>query len=153
MQVVDYSKYPKMHEYLADQHSNKPFDAIIDIAGGCPQLYTHCPLYLTEAGIFLFAGDIKMSHDSDSFLDQVLWLLRVIFRKHQPIIFGGVPRSCANYSGGVNKGDLETFGELLRGGFVKAVIDSVWKMEDLAKAYEHVLTGRAKGKVVLHVQD
>jgi len=36
-------------------------------------------------------------------------------------------------------------------GKVRVLVDSVWEMEDLIKAYAHIGTKRAKGKVVIKV--
>lgn len=41
---------------------------------------------------------------------------------------------------------------LIEEGKVRILIDSVWEMEDLVKAYACIGTKRARGKVVIKVQ-
>jgi alkaline phosphatase D len=49
------------------------------------------------------------------------------------------------------KSDLETLGGWMKEKKIRAVIDSVFEWEDAPKAYEKLKTGRAKGKIVVHV--
>jgi NADPH:quinone reductase-like Zn-dependent oxidoreductase len=48
---------------------------------------------------------------------------------------------------------LELFGKLVEVGKVKAVVDSVWKLEEYEKAFERVEGGHARGKVIIRVVD
>jgi NADPH:quinone reductase-like Zn-dependent oxidoreductase len=46
---------------------------------------------------------------------------------------------------------LELFGRLVVEGKIRAVVDSVWKLEEYEKAFERVESGHAKGKVIIRV--
>ncbi len=45
--------------------------------------------------------------------------------------------------------DLELFRELLDLGAIRSVIDSVYSLDEIAAAFRHLETGRARGKVIL----
>jgi NADPH:quinone reductase-like Zn-dependent oxidoreductase len=47
--------------------------------------------------------------------------------------------------------DLTQIGEWMAEGKARSVIDSVFEIEDVPKAFEKLRTGRAKGKIVIHV--
>jgi NADPH:quinone reductase-like Zn-dependent oxidoreductase len=47
--------------------------------------------------------------------------------------------------------DLRDFSDFVRQGKIKPVVDSVFAFEDTMKAYERIMTNRAKGKVVIKV--
>jgi alkaline phosphatase D len=47
--------------------------------------------------------------------------------------------------------DLNQLGVWLAGGKIQSVLDSEFKWEDAPEAYTRLKTGRAKGKIVVHV--
>lgn len=49
--------------------------------------------------------------------------------------------------------DFVQIGQWTREGKVRAVIDTTFDFKDGPKAYEKLRTGRAKGKIVVHVTD
>lgn len=52
------------------------------------------------------------------------------------------------------RGDrLERLSRLIEEGYAKPVVDSVFHLEDFQKAFDHVETGRARGKVILQIND
>jgi D-arabinose 1-dehydrogenase-like Zn-dependent alcohol dehydrogenase len=50
-----------------------------------------------------------------------------------------------------NFDDFTKLAKLVAEGKVKPVIDEVFAMEDVPRAYEKLKTGRAKGKIVVRV--
>ena len=74
-------------------------------------------------------------------------------RAIRPVMLGGLPRRCGFLSGKVDLKSLQKLSKLVETGEVKGLVDSVWKMEDLIKGYERQMSPRAKGKVIIHVQD
>ena len=49
--------------------------------------------------------------------------------------------------------DFEQLAQWMVEGKVKAVLDSTYEYTDAPKAYEKLKTGRAKGKIVVHVTE
>ncbi|KAK4946527.1 zinc ion binding [Elasticomyces elasticus] len=136
--VIDYTKHPILHEYLAEQYDSEPFDAIIDIVGGDWDLYKKCESYLKPDGVFIFVGDMSMVRGEAN----ILALLRMV-----------VSRRCLLHQGQIDAATLQKAAAYIAEGKVKPVTDSVVEMEDVLKGYERVFSGRAKGKVIVHVQD
>lgn len=68
-----------------------------------------------------------------------------------PRFLGGIPRKHSTYALMSKKEDLEDMNGMLAAGTLKPVVDSVFAFEDVLKAYERVMSHRAKGKVVVKV--
>lgn len=140
--IVDYTKYPKLHEHFAAQFSQRPFDVIIDIAGSDPLLYAECPAYLQKDGTFAFAGNMPVTSSSSErnslagllFVYQAIsWLLWIGINSIWPVALGGVPRRGLFHSGKIDTRTMRLVGRLVQEGEIKGVVDSVWKMEDALK--------------------
>lgn len=52
-----------------------------------------------------------------------------------------------------NSEHLQRITELIEAGKAKAVVDSVFKLEDYQKAFDRVSSGRTTGKVILQVRE
>lgn len=50
-----------------------------------------------------------------------------------------------------SQSDLQAMADLLAEGKIKPIVDSVHSFDDVHKAYERIMTGRATGKVVVKV--
>jgi len=50
-----------------------------------------------------------------------------------------------------NGAQLEDVKDYINEGLIRSVIDKTFSLEDYSKAFEHVMTGRTKGKVVLRI--
>ena len=110
----------------------------------------------------------------------VSWLVWIAINRIWPVALGGVPRRGLFHSGKIDTRTMRIVEHLVQEGEVKGVVDSVWKMDDALKvrtllsmlptavwfalveywliigswqAYERVLSGRARGKVVVSVQE
>ena len=132
-QVIDYKKHPVLHEYLAEQYSSNPFDAIIDIVGEDPLLYEKSPAYLSPNGIFLFGGNMPLIHGGGGLLDVIRWQLGIMIAKRRPLILGGVPRKCMFHSGRIERAGLQKLVAFIEEGRMKPVVDSVYEMEEVLK--------------------
>ncbi|MCJ1242042.1 zinc ion binding [Varicellaria rhodocarpa] len=148
--VVDYTKHDALHEHLRAEYTSTPFDAIIDTVGVQP-LYTHSPAYLKADGLFLNIGSGFGKDTSVGSLLSVMWSM--IQNLLWPKLLGGTPRSYSFISAAPDSKQLGKLKRLAEEGKLKMPVDSLWSMEDGLKAYERIKSRRAKGKVIIKVQE
>jgi NADPH:quinone reductase-like Zn-dependent oxidoreductase len=149
-EVIDYTAYPSLASHVAKTYASTRFDAIIDTVG-IQELYTSSPAYLKPAGLFINVGAQTLPMRLGPFIG-LFWmmLLNYIYPSFLP---RGVPRRFAFLSGRANMKDHAEVKKLVEDGKLTVPLDSVWEMEEAMKAYERIESKRAKGKVVVHVQD
>ncbi|KAI9796308.1 MAG: zinc ion binding [Piccolia ochrophora] len=146
-EVVDYRAHDPLHEYLATTYGERPFDAIIDNVG-VQTLYDHSPDYLKEDGPFRCVGAMGATSSLGRALASFMSIGKNLY---WPRILGGTPRQYIFLSVMPGRELLEQVKKRIDEGSLSTVVDSVWPMEDALKAYERIMSGRAKGKVVVHV--
>ena len=150
LQIVNYDTSP-LHLQLVAQYSSAPFDLIIDSTGIDPNIYPSSPSYLKPEGAFIQPGG--------SFDDGILitaW--RIFYNTYWPAWAGGVPRAYKMF--GVMVGDtesieneLKTLVKWVEEGKLRVDVDSVYGFdrEGCMSAYARIMTGKARGKVVVRV--
>lgn len=120
--VIDYTQ--------ADPWAKKaPFDLIYDCVQGSPGPYLD---KLTPNGRYLSSVP-----DGGTFLSAALNPFRA--RKVHPIMLAA------------NATDLALLDQLHARGQLRIVVDSTWPLEELPKAWERSMSGRASGKIVVTV--
>ncbi|KIW20665.1 hypothetical protein PV08_01242 [Exophiala spinifera] len=147
-ETIDYRVHDPLYEYLKKHHSSAPFNAILDVAGNPSEMFTSSPEFLTESGMFVVLGNMK-ALASASLLALLSGLLIFQLNRFRPVFLGGTPRKCIFYSATPNSKDLKRICDMVEAGQVKSLVDSVWKFEDVIKAYERGLSQRARGKIVV----
>ncbi|KIW14101.1 hypothetical protein PV08_06882 [Exophiala spinifera] len=156
-EVIDYTAHPRLGDCCAERFATLPFDAIIDNAGTDDSLWFKCARYLKPDGIFIPGGKMDVIHKSGGVLNSVSGILSFVLmsqlRKRWPVVLGGIPRRYVFHSGNIDPESLRKVPDLMETGMLRGLVDSEWAMGDAIKAYERVATGRARGKVVIHVQD
>ncbi|KAJ9608034.1 zinc ion binding [Cladophialophora chaetospira] len=152
-EVVDYKSHSRLSDHLAELYSAKPFNVIMDCAGVDDSLYFESPRYLSPDGVFLAGGRMGVTHGGGGILDILSFLVVLQLRMHWPSVLGGTPRTLMFHSGEVIPESMQELPRLVEKGQLRGVIDGEWPMEDAIKAYQRVATGRARGKVVVRVQD
>lgn len=142
-EFIDYTAAP-LHEQLSSNPPNPKFHAIID-AYGLPDasLYTSSEAYLAPGGTFVSAGPQPGGFGSTLKLAWHFYL--------RPRWAGGTKRNFSIVSLKTNKTELEEIQKLVAEGKVKPVVDSVYEFEDVQKAFEKLMSSRAKGKIVVKV--
>jgi NADPH:quinone reductase-like Zn-dependent oxidoreductase len=170
-EVVPYNGSVPPEQYLAKAYGgHKKFDTIIDTVG-VQSLYTHCPAYLKEGKSLLNAGVLPYT---GSGIWGAMSLTRDLLANYfWPKFLGGTDRKYELLKTDLVPGLLEKVRIVVAFGAVKGVVDSVWEMEDALKvrlthhslvsatgaqthslqAYERVETHRARGKVLVRVQE
>jgi len=147
-EFIDYTKEP-LHQYLISHPPVPKFHAIIDaVALVDPSLYVHSPTYLAPSGIFISTGPFPRSTKWPELSNL---LQTVVQTKLRPRWLGGIDRNYSIIMLANNKKDLENMRDLVAEGKLKPVVDSVFSFEDTLKAYERIMSYKAKGKVVVKV--
>jgi len=134
--VIDY----KTSDVLQSLRSHGPFDHVVDNVGDL-DLYFHAQEYTKPSARFVFVGATPS-------LGLVLSMLRV---RLLPGILGGGRRKFVSIFAQLRAEELEQIAAWMREGKVRQVIDSKWAFEETKKAVERSKTGRARGKIVVHV--
>jgi NADPH:quinone reductase-like Zn-dependent oxidoreductase len=117
------------------------YDLVIDNVGNTSDLYDRCDAYLKPSGAFIQVG-IPAS--------MVGTLLK---RVMLPGVLRGQTRRFHFLRYKSNTQDFESIGRWMREGKVKTVVDSTFEWRDVPKAFERLRTGRARGKVIVRVEN
>ncbi|KAF9891692.1 zinc ion binding [Aspergillus nanangensis] len=147
--LIDYRRHDPLHTYLLQEHSESPFDVIVDTVG-VQSLYSHCPGYLRENGRFINIGGMQVKSTIASLL-AFFW--SQLYNAHWPAFLGGTPRWFRMLSGTPDLNSLSRVKDLAEHRLLKSVIDSTWEMQDALKAYEKLASKRSKGKVLIRIED
>lgn len=125
---------------------------IFDIVGDY-KLHKECPSYLKKDGHFLLLGDMASLVKSEgfSFWEIIMFILWGKTQWLRPVWLGGVPRKHWTLNGGQKLDDLKRMARMVDDQGMKIPVDSVWEMDDVKKAYEKLVTQRARGKITIKV--
>jgi NADPH:quinone reductase-like Zn-dependent oxidoreductase len=154
--VIDYRTHSPLPTYLEKEYSSKPFDAILDTIG-VQALYENSPAYLEPGGQFVNVGAMEG-------VPKFLWSNAK--NNFWPKILGGTPRKYMFQQTNPTVERLQYLVKLVAEGKLRVIIDQVFMMDDALKvrlvivsqllisfkAYERIISQRAKGKVVVQVQ-
>lgn len=142
-EVIDYQVNHPVDKYIAQQYSDHPFDIVLDTIGS-QDLFVSSPKYLKESGVFVNIGSYEGS----------LWTIWCVMQnKMRPRILGGVPRRYDFFGTTPDSASAEILAGFARDGKLRAVVDRVFKMEDVFEAYDLLLSKRARGKIIIKIQD
>ncbi|EIN07538.1 NAD(P)-binding protein [Punctularia strigosozonata HHB-11173 SS5] len=146
-EVLDYTEAPletqlASHPHLPPSKFHVLYDAVALVD---PTLYKQGHAYIARNGVYVTTG--PQPHGSSQWI-QIFGTLRAALL---PTWLGGAQNSYHLVRLAPVEEDIKELGELVRQGKVKPVVDSVFAFEDVLKAYERLLTNRAKGKVVVKV--
>jgi len=141
-QVIDYKVTPVVSHLKANPPSPK-FHAIFDTVGSSGELFAASPAYLAPNGILVSVGT-----STGGIVNVVTTFVQT---ELLPTWLGGTSRKYKRLFVVNRKADLDTLSKLIGEGKVIPLVDSTFAFEDVHKAYERILTGRAKGKVVVKV--
>jgi NADPH:quinone reductase-like Zn-dependent oxidoreductase len=139
--VLDYTS-PKAGIVAQIKDLGAMFDLVVDNVGAPADLYSASTAFLRAEGKYVQVG----AAISVSGILQ-LWgnMLRSLFRVgSRRFVFAQAEAKGEN---------LEQLAKWMVEGKLRAVVDSTFVFEDAPKAYEKLKTGRAKGKIVVHVKE
>ncbi|KAI0900083.1 zinc-binding oxidoreductase [Annulohypoxylon nitens] len=132
--VIDYKKTDVLKALI---ESGQVFDLAVDNVGD-PSLSQNSKSFLKEGGSFMQVGISVRASDIVTTFAKMLWPSNISYRFIQM------------------KNDSPFFsqiGQWMAEGKVRPVIDEAFAFEDAPKAYEKLRTGRAKGKIIIHVEN
>ncbi|KAJ5826101.1 hypothetical protein N7474_003239 [Penicillium riverlandense] len=136
-EVIDYTAETDLVATLVQR--KVVFDCILDHIGLPLALYYQCHHFLKEEGAFVQVG----ASDVMTFVGRVGW----------PSFLGGGRRKYVVVMVKNNQRQLVQLGEWLATGAIQMQLDSVYEFRDAGKAFEKLRSGRARGKIVVHVSD
>eukprot|EP01111_Echinosteliopsis_oligospora_P007716 TRINITY_DN2298_c0_g1_i1.p1 TRINITY_DN2298_c0_g1~~TRINITY_DN2298_c0_g1_i1.p1 ORF type:complete len:315 (+),score=120.19 TRINITY_DN2298_c0_g1_i1:61-1005(+) len=121
----------------------KGFDIFFDTVG-VQQLFDKCASYLNQNGTFVsISGDLGTAGEiaktgKDLFMNKFL-----------PTVLGGVPRKFSFILMKTSKDKLLKLATLCDEGKLRPVVDSTHDFNNVLEAYSVMMSGRAKGKVIV----
>ncbi|KAK0638296.1 Zinc-type alcohol dehydrogenase-like protein C16A3.02c [Lasiodiplodia hormozganensis] len=148
--VVDYRECGPggITAWLAEEYGKGgdegKFDVVLDCVG-TQALFESSPEYLKEEGVFVSVGAME------GVFTTLFWNLPK--NRWWPKMLGGTPRKFIFQQTPITPERREELVKLVQEGNLKRVVDSVFDMEDALKAYDRLLSQRAKGKVIVKIQD
>lgn len=114
-------------------------------------LYLASPAFLKKKGLFLNVGGMGVAFIWREFLGFFVMIANSFI--YPSFLPHGVPRKYAFFSGSANQESLKEVVKLVEDSKLTVPIDSVWEMEDAREAYKVIDSKRARGKVIVKVQE
>jgi NADPH:quinone reductase-like Zn-dependent oxidoreductase len=139
-EVIDYTT-TNVSEELKSR--GLEFALVIDNVGEPYDLYKASDYFLKEGGKFVQVGAAVTLSGIYNILSKMCW----------PAFLGGGKRKLDLMQVKNNADDFAQIGRWMKQGKVRAVIDSTFALEDAAKGYERLKTGRTRGKIIVHVTE
>ncbi|KDQ13347.1 hypothetical protein BOTBODRAFT_33668 [Botryobasidium botryosum FD-172 SS1] len=150
-EAIDYKSSP-LNNQLSSRFSNQPFDIILDCVGH-HSLFVACPAFLKSEGVF-----VSIAVDTPE-MPSPLEVLRIaantLVDVFLPTWLGGTPRRFVFSRTPPARHRLLDSLRWAEEGKLKILVDSTHSSskDGVMAAYSRVMSGRAKGKVVINMQD
>jgi alkaline phosphatase D len=137
-EVIDY-KTTDIVKALSSPGSS--FSLVVDNVGTPGNLYRASKAFIAPGGKFVQIGASP----------NLSGMAVVGSNMLRPSFLGGGKAKYQMLMAQGSKSNLQTLGEWMKEGKLKAVLDEVYEWENAPKAYEKLKTGRTKGKIVVRV--
>ncbi|KAF7718267.1 Uncharacterized protein PECH_002082 [Penicillium ucsense] len=134
-EVIDYTVEKDLTETLASRGTM--FDHILDHVGTPGNMYYQCHRFLKEGGVFIQVGSSTISTQAG----RLAW----------PAFLGGGRRKYTVLMYRPCSRQLLQLGEWMQEGALTVQKDSVFEFDEAVKAFEKLRSGRARGKIIVHV--
>jgi NADPH:quinone reductase-like Zn-dependent oxidoreductase len=125
------------------QKKGQVFDLVLDNVGSPANLCKVSHTFLVPGGRFLQVDGGLSLND----------MKRLSSNMMLPSFLGGGKRKYVFVTAKANAADFEQLAAWMKEGKIRAVVDSTFEFDDVPKAFERLKTGRARGKVVVHVKE
>lgn len=140
-EVLDYNARSLLDQLRDAAATSRPFDHVVDNVFSDPELYFQAHTYTSPDAKFAEVA----SAPSLAFLRFALAAMLL------PRFLGGAQRKMALIAADIQQESLTQVKDWMVEGKVKTVIDEVFPMEDVVQAFTKLKTGRARGKIIVHV--
>ncbi|KAF2238567.1 putative zinc alcohol dehydrogenase [Viridothelium virens] len=140
-EVIDY-KTTNLLEALKAKGSGY-FNLVVDNIGTPDNLYKAADSFLSRNGKYVQVGAPLTMGGTRTIMSRFM----------RPGLLGGGKSKYEFYGVKMEGKDFDKIAEWFGQGKFKPVIDSTYEFNDVAKAFERLKTGRARGKVIVHVQE
>ncbi|KAJ5129441.1 Polyketide synthase enoylreductase [Penicillium bovifimosum] len=134
-EVIDYSVEEDLVATLRGR--GVVYDHIVDHIGYPAPLYCESHHFLAPGKAFVQVGASAMT----TFAGRLVW----------PSLLGGGKRKYVIFFFKNTREDLMKVGEWVQKGAVKIQLDTTYEFEDAVHAFEKLRSGRARGKIIVHV--
>lgn len=135
---------------LAERHSEQPFDAILDSIGD-QYVYTNCAQYMKEDGVYSAVGIKAKSFGIVDALS-AFWKMQInaIWPRSKWLLGTGRTWVCISMMDpGMEL--MEYLVGLFAEGKLRVVVDGEWSFDRVLEAYDVLMSGRARGKIIVKV--
>ncbi|KAK7695386.1 hypothetical protein QCA50_000022 [Cerrena zonata] len=145
-EFMDYTKGP-VYDRLIENPPSPKFDIIFDTVGSVdPKLFSLSEAYLAPDGTFLSVGPQPEGSGKLGQLANFFWTV-----SRPTWVCGGVNRKLCIFSTSESPEELARVVKFLEEKKFKPAVDSVYSFDQVVEAYNHLMTKRATGKVVIKV--
>ena len=133
--MIDYTAEEDLVEGI--KRRGVVYDHILDHIGFPSPLYYQSHHFLKPDGVFVQVGASSIF----TFAGRMGW----------PSILGGGKRKYVIFFFSNTGQHLTKLGEMMGDGDLKTQVDSTFEFEDTVQAFEKLRSGRARGKIIVHV--
>jgi NADPH:quinone reductase-like Zn-dependent oxidoreductase len=141
--VLDYTKRPLLEQLRDVARQIRPFDHVVDNVFSDPALYFQAHTYSSAHAKFVEVASSPTLDFLRFALGALLW----------PSLMGGGRRKLVFGYADIKSESLEQIGKWIADGEIKPVTDQVFAMEDAVEAFKRLKTGRARGKVIVNLDE
>jgi NADPH:quinone reductase-like Zn-dependent oxidoreductase len=141
-EVLDYTKRPLLEQLQDVANRVRLFDHVVDNVFNDPALYFKAHTYTSADAKFVEVASAPTLGFVRFAIGALLW----------PALIGGGHRKLVFGYADINKENLEQIGRWIAEGEIKPATDQVFAMEDAVEAFRRLKTGRARGKVIVGLE-
>ncbi|KAB5513609.1 hypothetical protein GE09DRAFT_1295036 [Coniochaeta sp. 2T2.1] len=150
-EVVNYDVHENVAEELAKRYGGQKFDAIVDAVGADMRIYTRCAEYLKPEGVYSSVG-VKLGGFGLLNAVSAVWKMQMNALWPRATWLLGTGRTWkATTMMGPGLELMQCVVDMVGAGKLKVVVDSEWPFDQVLEAYDVVMSGKAKGKVIIKV--
>ncbi|KAH8807461.1 hypothetical protein F5884DRAFT_789293 [Xylogone sp. PMI_703] len=141
-EVIDY----KTKDVVTELKKMKPFDLIVDNVGLPADLYWNVPSFTKSGAPYVQVGAIAVTPG---------FIFGNLYKTYWPGWLGGGKRPWEFMHLVARPEDYAQLGQWMKEKKVRPVVDEIFGMDDMGpvKAFAKLRTGRARGKILVKIQD